>query len=177
MGIKKFFQELKTKVSPSRLFKAMIIDSQQVLPNIASSIKSVEIVQGNAIAAGCVVKTTFDDGAPFKDKDIRHKEPRGRTAIDRKSARTWLEGRPTLTNSMDMSEDLLTGTGQGPGVESGPVFEPRHTVDPCKGLDPSTHVKVSTHQPIKGLDLLSLTVDTRKNAWYKAKSTRERVEP
>ncbi|CAA0818236.1 Unknown protein [Striga hermonthica] len=65
MGTKKS-QELETMVSPSRLFKALITESQEVLPKFKNLIKSVEIVQGHEIAAGCVVKTTFPDGAPFK---------------------------------------------------------------------------------------------------------------
>ncbi|GER50184.1 major pollen allergen Aln g 1 [Striga asiatica] len=66
MGTKKISQHLETMVSPSRLFKILITESQEVLPKFKNLIKSVEIVQGHEIAAGCVVKTTFPDGAPFK---------------------------------------------------------------------------------------------------------------
>ncbi|KAK4421618.1 Major strawberry allergen Fra a 1.06 [Sesamum alatum] len=63
MGIKSFFQELKTTVSPSRLFKALITDSQEVVPKfMPHSIKSIETVEGaDSVGVGCIRQTNFPD--------------------------------------------------------------------------------------------------------------------
>ncbi|KAK4478237.1 hypothetical protein RD792_017520 [Penstemon davidsonii] len=67
MGVKSFFHEIKTKVSPSRLFKAMITESHEVGPKFMSQyVKSIETVEGHGVTPGCVIKTNFHDGAPFK---------------------------------------------------------------------------------------------------------------
>ncbi|KAL8491120.1 hypothetical protein ACS0TY_022955 [Phlomoides rotata] len=68
MGVKSFFQELKLKVSGSRLFKALVTESHEVLPKATSSIHSIEIIegQGHAVGPGCVYKTNFPEGGKFK---------------------------------------------------------------------------------------------------------------
>jgi hypothetical protein len=68
MGIKQFFHDLETKVSPSRLFKALSTESHNVLPKCSQSIKSIEFVEGNGVNAGCIIKTTLADG----DKYVTH---------------------------------------------------------------------------------------------------------
>ncbi|KAL6530445.1 Guanylate kinase 2 [Orobanche minor] len=47
------------KVSDSRLFKALITESHQVLPKLSTSIKSIEFVEGNTMAPGCVYNMNF----------------------------------------------------------------------------------------------------------------------
>ncbi|KAK4478240.1 hypothetical protein RD792_017523 [Penstemon davidsonii] len=67
MGVKSFFHEIKSKVSPSRLFKALVTESPEVGPKFMSQyVKSVEIVEGHGVTPGCVIKTNFHDGAPSK---------------------------------------------------------------------------------------------------------------
>ncbi|KAK4421620.1 Pathogenesis-related protein STH-2 [Sesamum alatum] len=65
MGVKSFFHELKTKISPSRFFKALIIESPEHAPKFNKSVKSVEVVAGHGVTAGCVLQTNFHDGLPF----------------------------------------------------------------------------------------------------------------
>ncbi|PIN25273.1 hypothetical protein CDL12_01981 [Handroanthus impetiginosus] len=66
MGVKSFFHELKVKASHKRLFKALTTDSHHVFPKATGKIKSVETVEGHGVAPGCVVKSTFHEGAPYK---------------------------------------------------------------------------------------------------------------
>ncbi|KAG8372761.1 hypothetical protein BUALT_Bualt12G0100400 [Buddleja alternifolia] len=69
MGVKSFFHELKAKVSPSRLFKALITDAPNVVPKFAPlPIKSIDISGGGAVHAGCIMKTNFEDGTHMKYK-------------------------------------------------------------------------------------------------------------
>ncbi|KAL0322591.1 UNVERIFIED_CONTAM: Pathogenesis-related protein STH-2 [Sesamum angustifolium] len=66
MGVKSFLHELKSKISASRFFKALIIESPEHAPKFNKSVKSVEVVEGHGVTAGCVLKTNFHDGLPFK---------------------------------------------------------------------------------------------------------------
>ncbi|KAL6530437.1 Guanylate kinase 2 [Orobanche minor] len=47
------------KVSESRLFKALITESHQVLPKLSTGIKSIEFVEGNTMAPRCVYNMNF----------------------------------------------------------------------------------------------------------------------
>ncbi|KAI3459564.1 hypothetical protein Pfo_016227 [Paulownia fortunei] len=70
MGVKSFFQELKTKVSPSRLFKALITDSPDIVPKfMPQSVKSIETVGGGVVVPGCITQTNFHDGV----KHMKHR--------------------------------------------------------------------------------------------------------
>ncbi|KAL6555405.1 hypothetical protein OROGR_006663 [Orobanche gracilis] len=64
MGVHSFVHDVKVKVSESRLFKALITESHQVLPKL-STIKSIEFVEGSTMAPGCVYNINFVEGAPF----------------------------------------------------------------------------------------------------------------
>lgn len=66
MGVKTFFEELKTKVSASRLFKALVSESSEVIPKVTTSVKSIEIVHGDTFGPGCIIQTNFPEGAHFK---------------------------------------------------------------------------------------------------------------
>ncbi|KAL2463504.1 Major allergen Pru ar 1 [Forsythia ovata] len=65
MGVFSFVHELKTHVSPKRLFKALITDPHEVLPKVSPTIKSVETVQGDG-GVGSIKKTNFSDDSPLK---------------------------------------------------------------------------------------------------------------
>ncbi|KAL2463208.1 Major allergen Pru ar 1 [Forsythia ovata] len=67
MGVFSFFHELKTNVSPKRLFKALITDPHDVLPKVSPSVKSVETVQGDG-GVGSIMKTNFSDGKSMKNR-------------------------------------------------------------------------------------------------------------
>ncbi|KAG8382497.1 hypothetical protein BUALT_Bualt05G0083400 [Buddleja alternifolia] len=69
MGVKSIFHELKAKVSPSRLFKALVTESANVVPKFAPHpIKNIEIVGGGAVQPGCVLQTNFENGTYMKHK-------------------------------------------------------------------------------------------------------------
>ncbi|KAG8372758.1 hypothetical protein BUALT_Bualt12G0100100 [Buddleja alternifolia] len=69
MGVKSFFHEVKAKVSPSRLFKALVTDAQNVVPKFSPlSIKSIDISGEGAVHAGCIMQTNFEDGTNMKYK-------------------------------------------------------------------------------------------------------------
>ncbi|KAL6526634.1 hypothetical protein OROGR_015724 [Orobanche gracilis] len=77
MGIKKIAHEFKSKVSQSRLFKALITHPQEVLPKCTESIKSIEIVEGSDVSDGCVIKATLADGIKYvkhRIDSIKHDE-------------------------------------------------------------------------------------------------------
>ncbi|XP_022868863.1 pathogenesis-related protein STH-2-like [Olea europaea var. sylvestris] len=59
MGISNYFHELKTNVSPKRLFKALITDNHDVLPKVSPSIKSIETIEGDGGAGSVKKKQTF----------------------------------------------------------------------------------------------------------------------
>ncbi|MFX6573612.1 pathogenesis-related BetVI family protein, partial [Acinetobacter baumannii] len=57
--------EFKTEISPSRLFKGLVLEANAIAPKAAPQfIKSVEVVEGSGV--GSVVQTTFTDEAPVK---------------------------------------------------------------------------------------------------------------
>ena len=62
MGVKSFFQEVKTKITSSRLFKALVTESPDVLPKVTPSIKSIELLEGTGYNPGCVFQTNFPEG-------------------------------------------------------------------------------------------------------------------
>ncbi|KAL2469621.1 major allergen Pru ar 1-like [Abeliophyllum distichum] len=65
MGVFSFVHELKTNVSPKRMFKALITHNHEVLPKVSPTIKSIETVQGDG-GVGSIQKTIFSDDSPFK---------------------------------------------------------------------------------------------------------------
>ncbi|KAL0322592.1 UNVERIFIED_CONTAM: Pathogenesis-related protein STH-2 [Sesamum angustifolium] len=66
MGVKSFINELETKISPGRLFKALITESPEIVPKFNKPIKSIEIVEGHGFGVGCIFLTHFNEGLPFK---------------------------------------------------------------------------------------------------------------
>ncbi|OWM88108.1 pathogenesis-related protein STH-21-like [Punica granatum] len=66
MAVTCFTQEFTTPVAPSRMFKALILDSHNLIPRIApQGIKSIEFVEGDG-AAGSIKQTNFADGGHLK---------------------------------------------------------------------------------------------------------------
>ncbi|XP_059625630.1 major strawberry allergen Fra a 1-3-like [Cornus florida] len=66
MGVTTYTQEDACSVAPSRMFKALILDSHNLIPKIApQSIKSIEFVHGDG-GVGSIKQTNFPDAAPFK---------------------------------------------------------------------------------------------------------------
>ncbi|PKH99184.1 hypothetical protein CRG98_049671, partial [Punica granatum] len=54
-----FTQEFKTVIAPSRMFRALILDSHNLIPKIApQGIKSIEFIQGDG-GAGSIKQTNF----------------------------------------------------------------------------------------------------------------------
>ncbi|CAI9776783.1 unnamed protein product [Fraxinus pennsylvanica] len=66
MGVVKVSQSFKTKVTPDRMFKALILDSHNLCPQLMfSSIKSIEYLQGNG-DAGSIKQLNFTEASPFR---------------------------------------------------------------------------------------------------------------
>ncbi|KZV20718.1 pathogenesis-related protein STH-21-like [Dorcoceras hygrometricum] len=57
--------EVKVRVPAKRMFKAVVVDSNKILPKIAPrAIKSIDILQGDG-GAGSIRQINFPNGAPF----------------------------------------------------------------------------------------------------------------
>ncbi|OWM88113.1 major allergen Pru ar 1-like [Punica granatum] len=66
MAVTCFTQEFKTAIAPSRMFRALILDSHNLIPKIApQGIKSIEFIQGDG-GAGSIKQTNFADGGHLK---------------------------------------------------------------------------------------------------------------
>jgi len=62
MGIITFTQEFTTSIAPSRMFKALILDSHNLIPKIApQGIKSIEFIEGDG-GVGSIKQTNFAEG-------------------------------------------------------------------------------------------------------------------
>lgn len=62
MGVVKISQSFKTKVTPARMFRALILDSHNLCPKLMfSSIKSIDLVEGNG-EAGSIKQMNFTEG-------------------------------------------------------------------------------------------------------------------
>ncbi|OWM71156.1 hypothetical protein CDL15_Pgr011283 [Punica granatum] len=71
MGVTCFTQEFTTSVAPSRMFKALILDSHNLIPKIVpQGIKSIEFVEGDG-GVGSIKQTNFPEGGHFKC--LKHK--------------------------------------------------------------------------------------------------------
>ncbi|CAL5423423.1 unnamed protein product [Camellia sinensis] len=71
MGVTTYTQEFTTSVAPNRMFKALILDSHNLIPKLLpQSIKSIEYVQGNG-GPGSIKQTNFHEGSHMKC--LKHK--------------------------------------------------------------------------------------------------------
>ncbi|XP_030463074.1 major allergen Pru ar 1-like [Syzygium oleosum] len=66
MGVTTYAQEFTTPITPSRMFKALILDSHNLIPKIApQGIKSIEFIEGDG-GAGSIKVTNFAEGGHLK---------------------------------------------------------------------------------------------------------------
>ncbi|KAK3418010.1 hypothetical protein EUGRSUZ_H03990 [Eucalyptus grandis] len=66
MAVTSYTQEFTTLIAPSRMFKALILDSHNLMPKIVpQGIKSIEFLQGNG-GAGSIKQTNFTEGGHLK---------------------------------------------------------------------------------------------------------------
>ena len=61
MGVFTFEQETTSTVAPTKLYKALVHDSDDIIPKAVDAIKSVETVEGNG-GPGTIKKLTFVEG-------------------------------------------------------------------------------------------------------------------
>ncbi|KAA8548981.1 hypothetical protein F0562_000665 [Nyssa sinensis] len=66
MGVTSIAQEFSAPVAPTKMFKALILDSHNLVPKLMPhSIKSIEFIEGNG-DVGSIKQTNFTDGSHFK---------------------------------------------------------------------------------------------------------------
>ncbi|XP_010024758.2 major strawberry allergen Fra a 1-3 [Eucalyptus grandis] len=66
MGVVTYSQEFTCAVAPSRMFKALILDSHNIIPKIVpGGIKSVEFIEGDG-GVGSIKQTNFGESAHIK---------------------------------------------------------------------------------------------------------------
>ncbi|KAJ8547179.1 hypothetical protein K7X08_010765 [Anisodus acutangulus] len=71
MGVNTYTHETTTPVAPTRLFKALVLDSDNLVPKLMPQVvKNIEIVEGDG-GAGSIKKMNFVEGGPIKY--LKHK--------------------------------------------------------------------------------------------------------
>ncbi|KAL1802466.1 hypothetical protein ACET3Z_031113 [Daucus carota] len=66
MGFASFTDEYTSVVAPSRIFKASILGSHNLIPKLLrQGIKSIEVIQGDG-EAGSIKQVNFIDGRNFR---------------------------------------------------------------------------------------------------------------
>ncbi|XP_010259439.1 PREDICTED: major allergen Pru ar 1-like [Nelumbo nucifera] len=66
MGVTTFTQEFASPVAPARMFKALILDSRNLIPKLMpQAIKSVDLIQGDG-EVGSIEQVNFTEAIPFK---------------------------------------------------------------------------------------------------------------
>ncbi|KAK4787309.1 hypothetical protein SAY86_011142 [Trapa natans] len=66
MGVTSYVHESKTVVAPEKMFKALIIDSHNLIPKIApEGIKNIVFIEGDG-SVGSIKQTNFADGGHLK---------------------------------------------------------------------------------------------------------------
>ncbi|KAF8012144.1 hypothetical protein BT93_I0317 [Corymbia citriodora subsp. variegata] len=66
MGVVTYSQEFKSAVAPLRMFKALVLDSHNIIPKIVpGGIKSVEFIEGDG-GVGSIKQTNFGESAHIK---------------------------------------------------------------------------------------------------------------
>ncbi|MGR2462268.1 pathogenesis-related BetVI family protein [Salmonella enterica] len=71
MGVLTFTDETTSTVAPAKLFKALVLDVDTIVPKVIPVFKSVEFVEGDSTAVGAVKKITINEGG--EDKYVLHK--------------------------------------------------------------------------------------------------------
>ncbi|KAK4483292.1 hypothetical protein RD792_010477 [Penstemon davidsonii] len=71
MGVITYEQEISSSIPPSKMFKAFILDADNLIPKILpQAVKSVEILEGDG-GAGTVKLVTFGEGSQYKS--VKHR--------------------------------------------------------------------------------------------------------
>lgn len=71
MSVIKLSQEFTSPVDAARLFKALIIDSHNLIPKLMpQAIKSIEIIQGDG-GAGTIKQINFAEGIELSTPQLR----------------------------------------------------------------------------------------------------------
>ncbi|OIW00133.1 hypothetical protein TanjilG_29123 [Lupinus angustifolius] len=66
MGVSTFKHEYSSPIAPSRIFKALIIDSRNLLPKLLPQfVKEIILIQGDG-EAGSIEQINFNEASPFK---------------------------------------------------------------------------------------------------------------
>ncbi|KAM7521441.1 hypothetical protein LguiA_011343 [Lonicera macranthoides] len=66
MGVIKISEILTTPVAPSRIFKALVLDSHNLIPKLApKNVKSIEFIHGDG-GVGSIKQTNFTEGSMYK---------------------------------------------------------------------------------------------------------------
>ncbi|KAF8024279.1 hypothetical protein BT93_F1467 [Corymbia citriodora subsp. variegata] len=66
MGVIAYSQEFTSAVTPSRMFKALVLDSHNIIPKIVpGGIKSIEFIEGDG-GIGSIKQTNFGESAHIK---------------------------------------------------------------------------------------------------------------
>ena len=69
MSVTSITQEFACPVPPARMFKALILDSHNLIPKLMpQSIKSVDIIQGDG-GAGSIMQINFPEGKSTLNHD------------------------------------------------------------------------------------------------------------
>nr|ACK38253.1 pathogenesis-related protein [Tamarix hispida] len=67
MGLKTYKKETESPVPPKRLFKAFCLDSHKLFPKLLpQAFESVEFVEGDHTAVGCIKQVNFPAGHEYK---------------------------------------------------------------------------------------------------------------
>ena len=56
--------DITSPVAPNRLFQALAIDNHNFAKNIPKCAKSIELIQGDSTAIGCIKKVNMPEGSP-----------------------------------------------------------------------------------------------------------------
>ncbi|KAM7521442.1 hypothetical protein LguiA_011344 [Lonicera macranthoides] len=66
MGVIRISEILTTPVAPSRMFKALVLDSHNLIPKLApKNVKSIEFIHGDG-GVGSIKQTNFTEGSMYK---------------------------------------------------------------------------------------------------------------
>ncbi|XP_060180836.1 pathogenesis-related protein STH-2-like [Lycium barbarum] len=70
MGVNTYTHEATAAIAPIRLFKALVVDADNIIPKLMSDVKNVETVEGDG-GVGSIKKMNFVEGGPIKY--LKHK--------------------------------------------------------------------------------------------------------
>ncbi|XP_060181034.1 pathogenesis-related protein STH-2-like [Lycium barbarum] len=70
MGVKTYTHDVSTTVAPTRLFKALVVDADNIIPKLMPHVKNIETLEGDG-GAGSIKKMNFVEGGPIKY--LKHK--------------------------------------------------------------------------------------------------------